>query len=70
MVARLLVWPTLPGGAAAVSLTASMMGTVAAVLLLPPAVVPPLVSLDAPVVPVSATETGAVSVPPAVPGVT
>ena len=68
-VATLLVCPMLPGGAEVLSLTASMIATVAAVLLLPPAVVPPLVSLAAPVVPVRVTATGVVSLPPAVPGV-
>ena len=38
------------------------------VVLLPPVVVPPLLSLVAPVAAVTVTETGVVSVPPAVPG--
>ena len=61
--------PPLPNGALAVSFNASMIATVAAVLLLPPVPVPPLLSLVAPVVPVSVTATGDVLVPPVVPGV-
>ena len=62
------VFPVEPPGALVVSSTASTIGGVAVVLLFPPVVVPPLLSLVAPVVPVNVTLVGPVSLPPAVPG--
>ena len=70
LVARLLVAPTVPASWLALSLSASMIEMIALVLLLPPVVVPPLLSLTAPVVPVTVTSIGVVSAPPRVPGIT
>ena len=65
LVATLVVAPKVPPGWLAESLTASMMVRVTGAVLLAA-----LLSLVALVVPVNVTETGVVSVPPAVPGVT
>jgi hypothetical protein len=69
LVARLVVAPTVPPFTTAVSLSASMIVIRLVVLLLPPVPVPPLLSLVAPVVPVTVTSSASVSVPPAVPGI-
>jgi hypothetical protein len=65
LVAKLLVAPTVPAGWLAVSFKASMMVISAVVTLFAGTV-----SLVAPVVPVTVTSIGVVSVPPSVPGIT
>ena len=67
---KVVVAPILPPSLESLSLTASMIVVTppVVVVLFPPEVVPPLVSLSAPVRAVTVTLTGNVSEPPAVPG--